>query len=129
MKHHYFPERLHTRLEKTIDRTPSRFGYELLRDHVLPNILGQHEEDILYWAGKEVARKFPVFTIEELPTFFSEAGWGKLSLYKTSKDDVFYYLQDEPNILNVRNRTFSLEAGFIAEQYQKINGLPDRMFW
>ena len=49
---------------------------KLLRDHVLPSILGQHEEDILYWAGKEIARKFPVFTIEELPIFFTEAGWG-----------------------------------------------------
>ena len=36
------------------------FGYELIRDHVLASILGKHEKDILYWAGKDLARKFPL---------------------------------------------------------------------
>ena len=57
---------------------PTRFGYEILRDHVLPSILGQHEGDILYWSGKEIARKFPIFSVDELPIFFTEAGWGVL---------------------------------------------------
>ena len=29
------------------------FGYEIIRDHVLSNILGKHENEILYWAGKD----------------------------------------------------------------------------
>ena len=62
--------------------TPTRFGYEIIRDHVLPSILGKNEAEILYWAGKEVARKFPIFTTEELPSFFVEAGWGTLTLEK-----------------------------------------------
>ncbi len=60
-------EGLHAPMEKTTYGTPTKFGYEILRDHVLPSILGTHESDILYWAGKEVARKFPVFSIEEIP--------------------------------------------------------------
>ena len=79
-------------MEKTTYNSPTRFGYEILRDHVLPSILGQHEDEILYWAGKEVARKFPVFTIEEFPVFFQEAGWGTLSLEKTTKEEAFYHL-------------------------------------
>ncbi len=32
---------------------------KLLRDYVLPSILGKHEDDVLYWVGKDIARKFP----------------------------------------------------------------------
>lgn len=88
---------------------------------MLPSILGNHEDEILYWAGKEVARKFPIFGIDELPQFFQEAGWGPLQLDKSSKDEAFYSLQNDVGI-NVHNRSCRLEAGFIAEQYQKFNG-------
>lgn len=101
---------------------PTRFGYDLLRDHILPSILGKHENDILYWAGKEVARKFPVFSIDELPIFFQEAGWGSLTLEKTSKDEASYILTVSAGP-TVQSRSFTLEAGFLAEQYQKLNGV------
>ena len=48
----------------------SSFGYELIRDHVLSSILGKHEDDILYWAGKELARKFACKSQEEIIAFF-----------------------------------------------------------
>lgn len=107
---------------------PTRFGYEILRDHVLPSILGPHESDILYWSGKEIARKFPVFVIDELPSFFIEAGWGLLTLEKTTKYEDFYILKDNSEYMNSQKRTFGLEAGFIAEQYQKINGVLTECF-
>lgn len=109
-------------MEKTTYDSPTRFGYELLRDHVLPSILGKHEDDILYWAGKEVARKFPIFSIDELPVFFTEAGWGPLHLEKTEKDEAFYSMKNDFGTNN-QNRSCRLEAGFIAEQYQKLNGI------
>jgi predicted hydrocarbon binding protein len=109
-------------LENTTYDSPTRFGYEILRDHVLPSLLGNHEDEILYWAGKEVARKFPVFSIEELPVFFQEAGWGPLQLEKTSKEEAFYTMKNDFGT-NDQNRSCRLEAGFIAEQYQKLNGL------
>lgn len=103
--------------------TPTRFGYDILRDHVLPSVLGTHESEILYWAGKEVARNFPVFSVDELPSFFTEAGWGKLSLEKSSKKEAFYTLTNDTYSMKVTERTFNLEAGFIAEQYQKLTGV------
>lgn len=107
---------------------PTQFGYEILRDHVLPSILGVHKGDILYWAGKDVARKFPIFHIDELPTFFTEAGWGHLTLEKAKKEEAFYLLHGNFENLNTKERTFHLEAGFIAEQYQKLNGLLTECF-
>ena len=84
-----YPKGLHIRLENTTYDSPTRFGYEILRDHVLPSILGKHEDEILYWAGKEVARKFPIFGIDELPDFFQEAGWGPLNLKRLRKTKHF----------------------------------------
>ena len=47
---------------------------------------------------------------------------GILSLEKTAKDEAFYTMNNSDG-LNVQNRFFRLEAGFIAQQYQKLNGL------
>lgn len=121
-------EGLHIALEKNNDKIPTQFGYELLRDHVLPSILGQHEDDILYWAGKEIARKFPILSIDELPDFFNEAGWGTLTLEKSTKHESFYRLTVDSNTQKMNKRTFQLESGFLAEQYQKINGVLTECF-
>ena len=110
-------------MNENTNGTPTRFGYELLRDHVLPSVLGAHEGEILYWAGKEIARKFPIFSIDELPSFFNEAGWGTLSLGKSSKNEAFYTLTNDTYSMKVIERTYQLEAGFLAEQYQQVNGI------
>lgn len=123
MNNYRISEGLHITMEKITYGTSTQFGYELIRDHVIPSVLGVHEGEILYWAGKELARKFPIFSIEEIPSFFIEAGWGNLTLVKTSKKEVFYELADDENAIKIEQRKFQLEAGFIAEQYQKLNGV------
>lgn len=108
--------------EQTMKTIPS-FGYEIIRDHLLHSILGKHEEDVLYWAGKELARKFPLFSSDELPSFFTEAGWGIIMLEKETKDEAHYILMTpEHQSLNIEQRCFRLEAGFLAEQKQKQLG-------
>ena len=103
-------------------KTISRFGYELIRENVLSSILGKHEDDILYWAGKELARKYPCSDIQLIITFFEDASWGYLSLEKEQKDKYIFKLSDKNNVLNMKERSFRLEAGFIAEQIQKMKG-------
>lgn len=98
--------------------TDQEFGYEIIRDYVLSEVLGQHEADILYWAGKSLARKFPLFSMEEAPDFFSQAQFGQLSLEKAGKDETIYTLQP----MKIESRCFKLEAGFLAEQQQKLGG-------
>lgn len=98
------------------------FGYELIRDHVLSSILGKHEDDILYWAGKELARKFPCGDFQLITSFFEDAGWGNLTLEKESKDSYIFQLTSDTDQLNISKRSFRLEAGFIAEQIQAMNG-------
>ncbi|WP_075620000.1 YslB family protein [Paenisporosarcina indica] len=109
-------------------KTVPNFGYELIRDHVLSNILGKHEDDILYWAGKDLARKFPMFTMDEATSFFQEAGWGILTLERLNKDEAFYVLSGENDSLQITKRCFRLEAGFIAQQQQKLSGYLTECF-
>ncbi len=109
-------------------KTVPAFGYELIRDHVLSTILGKHENDILYWAGKELARKFQMFSMEEATSFFKEAGWGTLTLEHLAKDEAFYVLTGDPESLQIEKRCFRLEAGFLAQQQQKLGGFLTECF-
>ena len=109
-------------MEQSSTSVVPSFGYELIRDHVLSSILGKHEDDILYWAGKELARKFPLFSMSEASMFFNEAGWGELTLDKESKDEALYTLHLDSGSLKIEDRCFRLEAGFLAEQQQRNIG-------
>ncbi|OIJ13907.1 hypothetical protein BKP37_09485 [Anaerobacillus alkalilacustris] len=97
------------------------FGYELLREEVLPDLLGKDHNVILYWAGKSLARKYPLSSIDELIAFFDKAGWGNLVLVKEKKTEAIFELTSH---LFDQKKSFSapLEAGFIAEQIQYMQG-------
>jgi len=110
------------KMTTTDSKTIPLFGYELIREHVLSSILGKHEDDILYWAGKELGRKFQMFSMDETISFFEEAGWGHLSLVKSEKDEAYYELTGELEMLNLQQRCFKLESGFLAQQQQKLSG-------
>lgn len=94
------------------------FGYEIIRDYVLSDVLGKHESDVLYWAGKSLARKFPLFSLEEAADFFAQAEFGELVTEKSGKDETVFLLRP----YKTENRCFKLEAGFLAQQKQKIGG-------
>ncbi|MEH6947993.1 MULTISPECIES: YslB family protein [Peribacillus] len=95
------------------------FGYELIREIVLDNILGQDSYQILYWTGKQLARKFPLSSMGEVVAFFQSAGWGDLIIEKETKNEMELTLTGE--IINRRLELYSdchfqLETGFLAEQ-------------
>ncbi|WP_409302051.1 YslB family protein [Peribacillus sp. SCS-155] len=96
------------------------FGYEIIREFVLADILGKESPQILYWAGKQLARKFPLTGKDEIIAFFYNAGWGNLQFIKETRDDLELTLSGQP----VERRFelnedchFQLEAGFLAEQF------------
>ncbi|MEH6944358.1 YslB family protein [Bacillus sp. JJ722] len=97
----------------------SIFSKEILRDIVLPDLLGKDHSQILYWAGKQLARKFPLSNMEETIEFFTNAGWGTLEELKSSKHEAEYILHG--NLVTRRfalneDCEFQLEAGFLAQQ-------------
>ncbi|SFB16790.1 MULTISPECIES: YslB family protein [unclassified Bacillus (in: firmicutes)] len=101
--------------------TISKFGYELLRDTLLPELLGKNTPEILYWAGKRLARKYPLQTMDEIIDFYEKASWGTLILKKETKSEMEFELVSP--LLSSRNSTkaehfFQLEAGFLAQQIE-----------
>ena len=106
----------------TQQKTVPVFGYDLLRDHLLPTILGKHEKEVLYWAGKDLARKFPCMDIQLIISFFQDAGWGNLKFEKEEKDGYTFLLTNDADLFKIAERSFRLEAGFIAQQIQGIKG-------
>ncbi|MGJ9383002.1 DUF2507 domain-containing protein [Salipaludibacillus sp. CF4.18] len=93
--------------------SPSASGYDLLRHDLLPELLGEDEEKILYWAGKALARK-KIKENEKIETthFFHNAYWGSLQPVKEKKNERIYEVV-APHMSN--DRPFSLEAGFLAQ--------------
>lgn len=101
--------------------TVPAFGYELIREDVLQDLLGKDAAALLYWAGKRLARKYPLTSTDEIITFFKQAGWGYLSIKKETNSKIDFELTSE--LLNKRLQSdppphFQLEAGFLAEQMQ-----------
>jgi len=99
----------------------SLFGYELIRDDLISELLGKDEAEILYWAGKKLARKYPLYTIEEIIAFFQEADWGLLSIKEEKRKELCLSLTGElvfNRLKKDKHTTFQLEAGFLAQQIE-----------
>ncbi|WNF35976.1 YslB family protein [Bacillaceae bacterium IKA-2] len=108
--------------QEVVNNSPDQiplFGYELLRDDVLPELLGKEYQSILYWAGKTLARKYPLSSIEEIIAFFTKAGWGELLLIKEKNDEALFELTS-PLFEQKKILSTPLEAGFLAQQIQYI---------
>lgn len=102
-------------------RNISLFGYELIREFILPEILGKDTPEILYWAGKRLARNHPLNSLEEIIDFFSKASWGQLELKKERKDEIEFELISPLIVSRVKSKAehyFQIEAGFLAQQIE-----------
>ncbi|WP_125982349.1 YslB family protein [Loigolactobacillus iwatensis] len=106
--------------------TANSLNYELLRDVLLPNLLGQESAGILYWAGKSLARQLPLADISDLSHFFSQFGLGDLTL--TEQGHRQYHFTLAGPVIEKRQAAFAkadfqLETGFIAQQIQQITAV------
>jgi predicted hydrocarbon binding protein len=102
-------------------RSISMFGYELIREILLPEILGKDTPEILYWAGKRLARKYPLLDIDQIIDFFAKASWGQLELIKENKTEFQFELMSPLIVSRVKSKAehfFQLEAGFLAQQIE-----------
>jgi predicted hydrocarbon binding protein len=108
-------------LETHEPRNISLFGYELIREFILPDILGKDTPEILYWAGKRLARNHPLNSLDEIIDFFSKASWGQLELIKERKDEIEFELVSPLIVSRVKSKAehfFQIEAGFLAQQIE-----------
>lgn len=111
--------------QELVDIPVNLFGYELIRTELLSNLLGKDAEPILYWAGKELARKHPVASYGEMVSFFEEVSFGTLNRTKEKRTSHEYILSGKVVKMRLADKSavFSLEAGFLAEQMQLMTGM------
>lgn len=109
-------------IESLQDVSLNAFAYELLREELLPDLIGKDLDDILYWAGRNLARKYQLESIEEVIHFFEKAGWGTLNIIEHKRREMHFQLTStliKERQKQKRHSSYQLEAGFIAEQIQK----------
>lgn len=97
------------------------FVNQLYRDFLLPAILGEDDEAILYWGGKRIARKYDLTSFDDVANFFTAAEFGNLSKTKERRNTQNFELSGQSVIDRIKSgsREFSLEAGIIAEAIQR----------
>jgi hypothetical protein len=109
----------------------SAFSDFLFRQQLLPNLFGKETPFILYWAGKDLARKYPLATMDDVIAFFEHAGWGNLSLLEEKKDSCEFQLDGALVAMRFDyggECTFQLEAGFLAQQFEQQKGCVTEAF-
>lgn len=92
----------------------------VLRDVLIPAILGEETSGILYWAGKDLAHQFPVSNSEQLILIVEQLGFGQLTKQKNSAKQQVWLLSGPvvAQRLKTDRPDFNLEAGFIAQQIE-----------
>lgn len=63
-------------------------GYEIMRDILIPELIGDNH-NILYWAGKRLAREIFLAKDEDLPIFFQKPDGETLSELRVTKNNNF----------------------------------------
>ncbi|MFD1735976.1 YslB family protein [Bacillus salitolerans] len=117
---------IHEQLSHFENLHTSGMSYELLRGILLPEILGKELPAILYWSGKNLARKYPLSKGEEIIQFFEQMGWGTLSVVSEKKNHLEFELTSE--FIAARNKSrkpasYQLESGFLAQQYEQMKNV------
>ncbi|MBS9334457.1 YslB family protein [Fructobacillus sp. M1-13] len=107
-----------------MNRSENAFASLLLRDALLQNLLTDDYANITYWAGKELARQFPLESIAEIANFFEQAGFGNLTITYQGEAEQQWLVAGpviKDRLALNRQADFSLEAGFLAQQVELQN--------
>ncbi|ASN05063.1 YslB family protein [Virgibacillus necropolis] len=98
-------------------------GYDVLRYISLPELLGRESDTLLYFMGRNLARKLTFDTIEDIYYIFEKLGWGKLELIKNKRKELTFSLMSDSVVNRLKasfEADFRLEAGFLAEAIQQL---------
>src|SRR5690625_3790751 len=66
-------------------------GYDVLRYISLPELLGSESNTLLYYMGRNLARKLDIKAIEDISYIFEKLGWGEIELVKEKRKELFFY--------------------------------------
>ncbi len=60
-------------------------GYDIIRYVGLPDVFGNQADALLYFMGKNMARKFEFQSLSDIVYAFEKLGWGHLELVKEKR--------------------------------------------
>lgn len=109
------------------DQLNSLLGQELIRDDLLPAILGTEIHQLSYWAGKRLARNYQLTDLDAISIFFLQFNLGSLKLTKQTPHKIDWTLTGDiitKRIDSVPDVDFFLEAGIIAHNVTEILQTP-----
>ncbi|WP_217586901.1 YslB family protein [Lentibacillus saliphilus] len=117
----------HTRLDisKLDQLSTTGAGYDVLRYISLPDVLGTEAETLLYFMGKNLARKLQAETMHDLFYLFEKMGWGRLDFVKEKRKELIFTLMSDAVVQRLKapfEADFRLEAGFLSETLGMIKG-------
>ncbi|MCM3739919.1 YslB family protein [Oceanobacillus luteolus] len=113
-------------ISKLEDLHTAGAGFDVLRYIALPDLLGEESPTLLYFIGRNLARKFEMESIDDITVIFDTLGLGKLELVKEKKKEKIFHLLSDSVVLRLKgpfNADFRLEAGFLAEAMQRVEGV------
>jgi len=100
-------------------------GYDVLRYISLPELLGSESNTLLYFMGRNLARKLDIKAIEDISYIYEKLGWGKIELVKEKRKELIFHLMADAVVQRLKSSLdaeFRLESGFLAEAIQIIKG-------
>lgn len=98
-------------------------GYDVLRYVGLPDLFGKEANTLLYFMGKNLARKIDINSLEDIYYTYEKLGWGRLELVKEKRSSLTFNLMADAIVHRLKGpfeTEFRLEAGFLAKSIQKI---------
>lgn len=109
------------------DLQSSGAGYEILRYVGLPELLGTESETLLYFIGRNLARKLEITSLDDVYLIFDKLGWGHLELVREQKKELTFHLMADSVAKRIKSpfpTDFRMEAGFLAEALQCVKEVP-----
>ncbi|WML47342.1 DUF2507 domain-containing protein [Neobacillus sp. PS3-34] len=82
-------------------------------------------------AGKRLARKYPLNSLDEINDFFVKASWGQLEMKTATKNEMEFEMNSPFIVSRVKSKSeyfFQLEAGFLAQQIELLKGAVTEAF-
>lgn len=126
MKEDQLDALLPSRVAADIERIHMPYlGYHLFREQITRALLGESEQAILHWLGKDIGRKIPIQSASGVVMPFIRLGLGQLDVLEEGERRYRYrlmhtaYLYMPPERLL---RSLALECGIIAGAFHRWLG-------
>ncbi|USG64239.1 DUF2507 domain-containing protein [Brevibacillus ruminantium] len=100
-------------------------GYHLFRERLTQTMLGESEQAILHWLGKDIGRKIPIQSATGMVMPFIRLGLGQLDVLEEGArqyryrltHSIFRYMSTERKL-----RSLALECGILAGAFENWLG-------